>query len=58
MGWERDLSPGEKLVMCLRPFLDHLVSSRLSPKTIQKDVDNQCALVGEARPEVLHALLP
>ena len=40
MGWEEDLPPGEKLVACFRPFLEHLVSSDLSPKTIQKHVDN------------------
>src|SRR5262249_10552206 len=38
MGWEKDLPPGEKLVACFRPFLEHLVCSNLSPKTIQKHV--------------------
>jgi len=47
MGWEKDLPPGEKLVMCFRPFLEHLVRSGLSPKTIQKHVDNLWALGGE-----------
>jgi hypothetical protein len=47
MGWEKDLPPGEKLVLCFRPFLEHLVSSDLSPKTIQKHVDNLWALGGE-----------
>ena len=47
MGWEKDLPPGEKLVACFRPFLEYLVSSDLSPKTIQKHVDNLWALGGE-----------
>ena len=47
MGWEKDLPPGEKLVGCFRPFLEHLVDSDLSPKTIQKHVDNLWALGGE-----------
>ena len=47
MGWEKDLPPGEKLVACFRPFLEALVASDLSPKTIQKHVDNLWALGGE-----------
>ena len=47
MGWEKDLPPGEKLVACFRPFLEDLVASDLSPKTIQKHVDNVWALGGE-----------
>src|SRR5579872_3424506 len=47
MGLEKDLLPGEKLVTCLRPFLEELVASDLSPKTIQKHVDNLWALGGE-----------
>src|SRR5215469_12577217 len=47
MGLEKDLPPGEKLVACFRPFLEHLISSDLSPKTIQKHVDNVWALGGE-----------
>ncbi len=47
MGWEKDLPPGEKLVACFRPFLGDLVASDLSPKTIQKHVDNLWALGGE-----------
>ena len=46
-GWEKDLRPGEKLVACFRPFLEHLASSDLSPKTIQKHVDNLWVLGGE-----------
>jgi hypothetical protein len=47
MGLEKDLPPGEKLVDCFRPFLNDLVASDLSPKTIQKHVDNLWALGGE-----------
>ena len=47
MGMEKDLPPGEKLVACFRPFLEELVTSDLSPKTIQKHVDNLWALGGE-----------
>lgn len=47
MGLERDLAPGEKIVVCFRPFLEYLVSSDLSPKTIQKHVDNLWVLGGE-----------
>jgi len=47
MGREKDLPPGEKLVTCFRPFLEHLIDSDLSPKTIQKHVDNLWALGGE-----------
>jgi hypothetical protein len=47
MGIEKDLPPGEKLVACFRPFMEHLIGSDLSPKTIQKHVDNLWALGGE-----------
>jgi len=47
MGWEKDLPPGEKLVICFRPFLEHLVGSELTPKTIQRHVDNLWVLGGE-----------
>ena len=47
MGWEKDLPPGEKLVICFRPFLEHLVGSELAPKTIQRHVDNLWVLGGE-----------
>jgi hypothetical protein len=47
MGTEKDLPPGEALVACFRPFLDHLAGSDLSPKTIQKHVDNLWSLGGE-----------
>ena len=47
MGWEKDLPPGEELVAGFRPFLEHLVGSDLSPKTIQRHVDNLWLLGGE-----------
>src|SRR5438270_1026846 len=47
MGLEKDLPPGEQLVTLFRPFLEHLAASNLSPKTIQKHVDNVWALGGE-----------
>jgi hypothetical protein len=47
MGFEKDLPPGEKLVACFRPFLEHLVTSRLSRKTIRKHIDNLWVLGGE-----------
>ena len=47
MRSEKDLPPGEKLVASFRPFLEHLVASDLSPKTIQKHVDNLWVLGGE-----------
>jgi hypothetical protein len=36
MGLEKDVPPGEKLVACFRPFLEHLVSTSLSRKTCRK----------------------
>lgn len=47
MGLERDLPPGEQLLACFRPFLVHLASSSLSPKTIRRHVDNLWLLGGE-----------
>jgi hypothetical protein len=47
MGLEKDLPPGERLLVLFRPFLEHLAASDLSPKTIQKHVDNMWALGGE-----------
>jgi hypothetical protein len=47
MGWEKDLPPGEALVACFRPFLEYLVNSSLSRKTIRKHVDNLWLLGGE-----------
>jgi hypothetical protein len=47
MGLEKDLPPGEELVACFRPFLEHLASSTLAPKTIRRHVDNLWPLGGE-----------
>src|SRR5471030_559197 len=47
MGLEKDLPPGEQLLALFRPFLEYLASSDLSPKTIQKHVDNMWVLGGE-----------
>lgn len=47
MGVEKDLPPGEQLLARLRPFIEYLVSSSLSPKTIRKHVDNLWVLGGE-----------
>ena len=47
MGLEKDVPPGEQLVDCFRPFIEHLASSNLSPKTIRRHVDNLWLLGGE-----------
>src|ERR1039458_1612622 len=47
MGLEKDLPPGEQLLACFRPFIEHLASSSLSPKTIRRHVDNLWMLGGE-----------
>ena len=47
MGWDKDLPPGEKLVACFRPFLEHVVASSRSPKTVRKHIDNLWVLGGE-----------
>ena len=47
MWLEKDLSPGEELVACFRPFLEHLASSTLAAKTIRQHVDNLWLLGGE-----------
>ena len=47
MGLEKDLPPSEQLIALFRPFLEYLAGSGLSPKTIQKHVDNVWALGGE-----------
>ena len=46
-GPEKDLPPGEQLLALLRPFLEYLAASDLSPKTIQKSVDNIRVVGGE-----------
>ena len=47
MGLERDLPPGEALVACFRPFIEHLASSGLAPRTIRRHVGNLWLLGGE-----------
>jgi hypothetical protein len=47
MGLDKDLPPGEQLVACFRPFIEHLASSSLSPKTLRRHVDNLWLLGGE-----------
>jgi hypothetical protein len=47
MGLEKDLPPGEALLACFRPFLEHLAASSLSRKTMRKHVDNLWVLGGE-----------
>jgi hypothetical protein len=47
MGLEKDLPPGEELVACFRPFIEHLASSSLSSKAIRRHVDNLWILGGE-----------
>jgi hypothetical protein len=47
MGSDKDLLPGAALVGCFQPFLEELIASELSPKTIQRHVDNLWALGGE-----------
>jgi hypothetical protein len=47
MGFAKDIFPGEKLVACFRPFLEHLIGLNLSRKTIRKHVDNLWMLGGE-----------
>jgi hypothetical protein len=44
---ERDLAPGQQKVECFKPFLRHLLSLRLSHKTLRKHRDNLWLLGGE-----------
>jgi hypothetical protein len=44
---ERDLSPGQQMVECFRPFLRHLLSSGLSRKTLRQHRDHLWLLGGE-----------
>jgi hypothetical protein len=43
----RDLSPGQQMVECFKPFLRHLLSLRLSRKTLRQHRDNLWLLGGE-----------
>ena len=47
MAFEKDIPPGEKIVACFRPFLEHLIGLRFSRKTIRKHADNLWILGGE-----------
>ena len=47
MGCAEDVPPGEQLVACFRPFIEHLATSGLSRKTIRRHVDNLWLLGGE-----------
>ena len=47
MGFEEDVAHGEQIVVYLMPFLHHLASSSLSPKTIRRHVDSLWLLGGE-----------
>jgi hypothetical protein len=47
MRLEKDLPRGEQLPPCLRPFIENLASSSLSPKTVRKHVDNLWMQGGE-----------
>lgn len=44
---ERDLSPGRQMVECFKPFLRHLLSLKLSRKTLHKHRDNLWLLGGK-----------
>ena len=44
---ERDLSHGQQMVECFKPFLRHLVSSGPSRKTLRSHRDNLWILGGE-----------
>ncbi len=52
MGVEKDVPPGEELVACFRPFIEHLAFSSLSPKTIRRHIDNLWLLGGEIIPDL------
>ena len=47
MGVDKDLLPGERMVAYFRPFLEYLVQSNLSRKTIRKHAINLWVLGGE-----------
>ena len=47
MGLEKDLPPGEQLLTCLRPFIEYLATTTLTPKTIRQHIDNLWLLGGE-----------
>ena len=54
MGLEKDIPPGEALVACFRPFIEHLAHSGLSSKTVRQHVDNLWSLGGEIIRDLHH----
>lgn len=46
MGCPEDVPPGEHIVACFRPFLNHLIQLHLSRNTLRKHVNNLWGLVG------------
>ena len=46
-GWRKTCRRVNNCWLCFRPFIEHLASSSLSPKTIRKHVDNLWMLGGE-----------
>jgi hypothetical protein len=47
MGFPKDVPPGEQVVDCFRPFLNHLIQLQLSRTTLRKHVNNLWVLGGE-----------
>src|SRR5712692_2767896 len=47
MGFPKDVPPGENIVECFRPFLNHLIQMQLSRKTLRKHVNNLWVLGGD-----------
>jgi hypothetical protein len=47
MGFPEDVPPGETIVECFRPFLNHLIQLQLSQNTLRKHVNNLWVLGGE-----------
>lgn len=47
MGFPEDVPPGEQIVECFRPFLNHLIQLQLSRNTLRKHVNNLWVLGGE-----------
>ena len=43
---EQDLAPGQQLLYCFRPFIEHLASSNLAPKTIRRHIHHLWPLGG------------
>ena len=47
MGFPKDVPPGEQIVDCFRPFLNHLIQLQLSRTTLRKHVNNLWVLGGD-----------